>query len=143
MKRKRGRQPKNLETTVKEEESEDINDLSNNNNNNLEDESSDETKSLNQTGQTLLTKTTNKIEDVKIEIKEESSITVTPSGRSQRIRKKPKRWDDDAVEVDFTGQSNLLGLDDGRGKKKDEIKVDTAEPARRGRKPQNKQTAVR
>lgn len=30
------------------------------------------------------------------------------SGRSQRTRRKPKRWDNDEVEVDFTGNLAIL-----------------------------------
>ena len=63
----------------------------------------------------------NEIEDVKNEIKEENCANnLTYSGRSQRIRKKPKRWEDDQVQVDFTGQSNLLILDENRSNKKHE-----------------------
>jgi hypothetical protein len=32
----------------------------------------------------------------------------TPSGRTQRTRRKPKRWEDDEVEVDFSGQLGHL-----------------------------------
>ncbi|RWS15162.1 death-inducer obliterator 1-like protein [Dinothrombium tinctorium] len=32
-------------------------------------------------------------------------------GRSQRQRRKPKRWDDDEVEVDFSGNASELGME--------------------------------
>lgn len=44
--------------------------------------------------------------DVKSEV--EDNNTSISTGRTQRVRKKPKRWDNDEVEVDFSGQLQIL-----------------------------------
>jgi len=62
----------------------------------------------------------------------------TPSGRTQRTRRKPKRWEDDEVEVDFSGQlghltqeqqlqqqENELNLQNNDSKQITDFKVET------------------
>ena len=46
----------------------------------------------------------------------------TSGGRQQRNRRKPKRWDDDEVEVDFSGQLGILAEQKQRQEEEDEIK---------------------
>ncbi|RWS25974.1 death-inducer obliterator 1-like protein [Leptotrombidium deliense] len=49
------------------------------------------------------------------------------AGRSQRQRRKPKRWDDDEVEVDFSGNASELGMESSSSMKKVIVKREQPE----------------
>ena len=51
------------------------------------------------------------------------SLTLSASGRVQRIRKKPKRWEDDDLEVDFTGRLQFLKNSNSRKSTGSAVKV--------------------
>lgn len=61
--------------------------------------------------------------------KDNSDANVSASGRAQRTRKKPKRWDNDELEVDFSGgKLNIINntQDDSKMMKRDEPPVKKA-----------------
>lgn len=52
---------------------------------------------------------------------EDNDKTPGNGGRQQRNRRKPKRWDDDEVEVDFSGQLGILAEDQIKTKENEEV----------------------
>lgn len=79
-------------------------------------------------------------DDDTVELKMDNNQNIlSVSGRAQRIRKKPKRWDDETVEVDFSGRSNLLSSVEDVKIRKQEQEVENNETTRKRQKAQPKQ----
>lgn len=65
-----------------------------------------------------------------------SEANISASGRVQRTRKKPKRWDNDELEVDFSGgRLNITNVQDDSKSKRDEQQPP---PVKKAKKSDNK-----